>query len=31
MIDTRLAGGTYGEVVSLVVHKSFHGKGIGKI
>ena len=30
MIDTRLAGGTYGEVVSLVVDKSFRGKGIGK-
>ena len=31
LIDTRLAGGTFGEVVSLVVDESIRGKGIGKL
>ena len=31
LIDTRLAGGTFGEIVSLVVDESVRGKGIGKL
>ncbi len=30
LIDTRLAGGTFGEIVSLVVDESIRGKGVGK-
>ncbi len=30
MIDTRLAGGTFGEIVSLVTDISVRGQGIGK-
>ena len=30
LIDTRFAGGSFGEIVSLVVDESYRGKGIGK-
>jgi GNAT superfamily N-acetyltransferase len=30
LLDVRLAGGNFGEVVSLVVDEGFRGKGIGK-
>ena len=30
MIDTRLAGGTFGEIVSLVTDELVRGQGIGK-
>jgi N-acetylglutamate synthase-like GNAT family acetyltransferase len=30
LIDTRLAGGRFGEIVSLVVDETLRGKGIGK-
>jgi N-acetylglutamate synthase-like GNAT family acetyltransferase len=30
LIDIRLAGGTFGEIVSLVVDDRMHGQGIGK-
>ena len=30
MVDTRLAGGTFGEIVSLVTDESVRGQGIGK-
>ncbi len=29
MIDTRLAGGTFGEIISLVTDKTVRGQGIG--
>ena len=30
LIDTRLAGGNFGEVVSLIVDEKYRGNGIGK-
>lgn len=30
MLDVRLAAGTYGEIVSLVVDEGYRGKGLGK-
>ena len=30
LIDTRFAGGSFGEIVSLVVNETYRGKGVGK-